>query len=164
MKKIISLVLVIAITLSFISCGEKNTPLTLENIEDYIEINASVKPGYTTRCLFKDDWVNLYKTLDCALTVSGVPGYEFNDVVIEIRCYHIPPKHPDFESVQTIYIDLNLAGNGKGSCSLQTPVATEEWDNISSASYVFYSSSGISSMLDYTAYEIVGVTGTVKEK
>jgi hypothetical protein len=165
MKKFISVLLTLA-CLTLASCGNTVTgtatgvELTVDNFNDYFDISATVKPGTTTMCMYKSDFVYLYKNLECEISFKGNSNYEFKDVVVEVEFYHTAPLNSEFESKKTIYVNLNLAGNGSGSCTVDTPVQTEEWDNISSTTYTFYSEKNISTTLDYASYSIVGVTGT----
>ncbi len=57
MKKIISLFLIITMAFSLCACGaEKGTALTLDNVEDYLEIDGDIAPGTQTRCVYKGEW------------------------------------------------------------------------------------------------------------
>jgi len=134
--------------------------LTTDNFNDYFDISATVKPGTKTMCMYKNDFVDLYKNLECDISFKGNPNYEFQNVVVEIEFYHTAPLNSEFESSKTISVSLNLAGNGYGSCVVDTPVQSEEWDNISATTYTFYSVKNISTTLDYSGYSIVGVSGT----
>ncbi len=174
MKKIfITLICLSLVLLNVVACTAKEmgeekektttTPgieLTVENIEDYIDFDGSVEATDTTRCYYKAKWIYLYSRLECSLSAKGNTNYEFHDVVIGIKFYHIVPITGETSSEKTVYMKLNLAGNGSTSCKLETPAYHEDYDNISSITYAFYSSNGISSALDSTSYEIVSVTGT----
>ena len=164
MKKLLLVLLALLLCCSMISCGSnssKDTSLTLENVKDYIEIDGSVKVNTDTRCTYKDDFVNLVNSLKCTVTAKGNPNYEYKDVVLEIRIYHLHPLTKELISENTIYLDLNLAGNGDSSGVLATPVETEGWENVPGETYAFYSYSGIDSALKTTGYEIVSVSGKV---
>ena len=170
-KKLLVAVLSLCLLLSlFAACDasgkselteDPGIALTLDNINDYIDIKGSVEAGDTTSCLYDGEWVNLYANLDCSITVSGNTNYEYKDVVIGVKFYHYAPLSNDLVSETTKYINLNLAGNGNVKCVLETPVNQEGWDNISTLTYTFYSYKGISSALGKTSYEIVSVEGTV---
>lgn len=164
MKKLLICALCITLILvSFVACdkNEDEIELTIDNIKDYVEIDASVKVGGTTRCKYEDEWVNLYNYFECAAQATGNSHYEYKDVVIGIRFYHHQPITDELISEETVYLKLNLSGSGDVSCQLGTAVEKDGWDNISDITYTFYSNTGIKSALDYTAYEIVSVTGTV---
>ena len=60
----------------------------------------------------------------------------------------------------TIYVNLNLAGNGSGYCYVGIPVLNEEWDSVSHTTYYYYGEERISESMAYTDYEIISVSGT----
>ena len=135
--------------------------LTLDNYDDYIEFDGSVEASSTTRCYHKGDWVYLCNYIECDIAAKGNSNYEYKNVIIGVRFYHVVPITGVTASEETIYIDLNLAGNGSASCRLETPANQEEYNNISQITYTFYSSIGIDSALDNTYYEIISITGSV---
>lgn len=166
MKKFLLLALTLILCINLFSCTQSSseseaTLLTMDNFEDYIEIDGSVKANTDTRCLYDGDWVYLYNSLKCSISATGNPNYEYKDVVIGVRFYHLAPLTNNLVSEETVYMSLNLAGNGDKSCVLATPVDQEEWDDISPMTYAFYSYTGISSALKNTGYEIVSVEGSV---
>ena len=179
MKKILLTLLSLTLCCLMISCdfsylsyfsdsksnqaASKAKPLTLENVDDYIEINGDVTENTTTRCKYDGELINLVNSLKCTVTAKGNPNYEYQDVVLKIRIYHLHPLSKEVVSENTIELDLNLAGNGKASGVLATPVENEEWDNISKITYTYYSPIGIDSALGKTGYEIVGVSGSVEK-
>lgn len=180
MKKIISILLIIcSLTLCLASCGNNNSndsnsntdnnnsnsagvKLTLENYEDYFNIDTNISIGHTTMCKYKGDYEDLVKTLKCEIAFSGNTNYEYTDVVFTVKFVHTGPT--DFinhYSDATILVRVNLAGNGSGSCYVETPVAKTEWDNISLPIHSFYRpNSDISVTMKYSSYEIINVTGT----
>ena len=178
MKKIISILLLICtLTLCFTSCGNNNSNdnnsndnnsndtgviLTLDNYEDYFDIDTNISIGHTTMCQYKGDFLDLVKTLKCEIAFSGNTNYEYTDVVFTVKFVHTGPT--DFinhYADATIIVRVNLAGNGSGSCYVETPVAREEWDNISQPTYAFYRpNSDISVAMGYSSYEVVNVSGT----
>ena len=161
MKKIISLLLTFAVCLSICACT-KNTDieLTLDNIENYFDIEAWVKPGDTTSCMYEEKLVDLYTTIKCSIAFTGNPNYEFVNVVIGIKFTHNNPKMPDYQLETTIYVKLNLAGKGNGSCDIETPIAKEPWNRVSSIAYNAYNANNIINTMNYSNYEFVSVTGT----
>lgn len=161
MKKIISLFLVITMVFSLCACGaEKGTVLTLDNVEDYLEISGTASPGTTTRCVYKGNWIWAYNSLECNVGISGNSNYEYQDVVVGVKVTHLNPLTHEVVSERTLYIDLNLAGKGKAACYLDTSIENEDWENISSESYTCYYQS-IDLSLKFTGFEVVSVTGTV---
>ena len=113
--------------------------------------------------MYGGEFINLVNSLKCAVTSKGNPNYEYQDVVLKIRVYHLHPLSQEVVSEKTIKLDLNLAGNGKASVVLATPVENEEWDNISSITHTYYSPVAIGYALGNTGYEIVGVSGSVEK-
>lgn len=174
MKKIIALLLAIAMCLSFCACGNNDensnsnnnnvntaTALTLDNYENYFDISANISVGHTTMCNYKGDFLDLVKTFQCDISFKGNTNYEYTDVVFTVKFAHeTPDKFIDFYDDTIITVKVNLAGNGSGSCYVETPVAQTEWDNISQTIYAFYRPSEISVIMDYSSFEIVNVTGT----
>lgn len=161
MKKIISLFLVITMVFSLCACGaEKGTALTLENVEDYVEVNGKITPGTQTRCVYRGKWIWAYNSLKCSVDISGNPNYEYQDVVVGIKVTHLDPLTREVVSERILYVDLNLAGKGEDNCYLDTLIESEDWENISLESYTCCYKS-IDLCLQSTGYEIVSVTGTV---
>ena len=183
MKKIIALLLAIAMCLSFCACGnndDKNnnnednsnsntnnsnvntgTALTLDNYENYFDVNANISIGHTTMCEYKGSFLDLVKTFQCDISFKGNTNYEYTDVVFTVKFAHeTPDKFIDFYDDTIITVKVNLAGNGSGSCYVETPVAQTEWDNISQTIYAFYRPAEISAIMDYSSFEIINVTGT----
>lgn len=164
MKKIIVMFMACLLCISIVSCDKSEKKdaieLTLENVEDYLEINPTAKPGYTERCMYLGDWVDLYNSISCNVEIKGNPNYEYENVVVGIRFYHLSVLNKELVSEQTVYVDLNLAGNGDASTMLATPVKIEGWDNISSETHTFYSYENISHAIKTTGYEIVSVQGS----
>ena len=170
MKKIISLFLIVIMCISLFSCGNNDntnananngTQLTLDNYEDYFDVSANIAIGHTTMCEYRGSFLDLVKTLKCDIAFQGNTNYEYKDVVFTIKFAHTgPSKFIDFYDDAVITVKVNLAGNGSGSCYVETPVAQEEWDNISQNTYAFYRPSEISVALGYSSYEIINVTGT----
>lgn len=174
MKKLLLVLLALLFCCLMVSCDSGSSPdipstsesspdipLTMENVEDYIEIDGTVKVNTDTRCTYKDEWVNLVNSLKCSLTAKGNPNYEYKDVILEIRIYHLHPLTKEVISENKVFLDLNLAGNGESSGVLGTLVDIEGWENVSNEAYAFYSSSGIDTALKTTGYEIVSVSGSV---
>ena len=102
MKKMLFILLALLLCYSMISCdsvsspntpstseSSPNIPLTLENVEDYIEIDGTVEVNTDTRCTYKDEWVYLVNSLKCSLIAKGNPNYEYKDVFLEIRIFHL---------------------------------------------------------------------------
>ena len=182
MKRIISsLLLICTLTLCFVSCGNskengnntnsnnsdggnKNVgvELTLDNYEDYFDIDTNISIGHTTMCQYKGEFLDLVKTLKCEIAFSGNTNYEYSNVVFTVKFVHTgPTSFIDHYADSTIIVRVNLAGNGSGSCYVETPVAQTEWDNISLPIYSFYRpNSDISLTMKYSSYEVVSVSGT----
>lgn len=183
MKRIISsLLLICTLTLCFVSCGnsEENgnntnannnngdnnknvgVELTLDNYEDYFDIDTNMSIGHTTMCQYKGNFVDLVKTFKCEIAFSGNTNYEYTNVVFTVKFIHTGPS--DFinhYADATVLVRINLAGNGSGSCYVETPVAKTEWDNISQPIYALYKpNSDISVAMKYSSYEVVSVSGT----
>ena len=166
MKKFFALLLAVIMCFSLCACGNNananaGTELTLDNYEDYFDVNANISTGHTTLCEYKGAFVDLVKTLKCDITFKGNTNYEYNDVVFTVKFTHTGPSNLiDFYDEAIIKIKVNLAGNASDSCYVETPVAREDWDNISPTTYAFYRPSEISVTLGYSSYEIIDVTGT----
>jgi hypothetical protein len=179
MKKIIALFLAITMCLSLCACGDNDDKndnsnndnsnnnnnnvieLTLDNYENYFDIDASIAIGHTTMCEYKGNFLDLVKTFKCDISFKGNTNYEYTDVVFTVKFAHeTPDKFIDFYDDTIITVKVNLAGNGSGSCYVETPVAQTEWDNISQTIYAFYRPSEISVIMDYSSFEIINVTGT----
>ena len=173
-KRLIALLLcVILIIPCLASCNTtkedapKGTELTLENIDDYIELSGTIKAGSMSGLYkYNGEYVDLYSDFSCSMTATGNSHYKYEDVVIEIRFWHVTPlTDGSVSSETTVSLKLNLAGNGEVSCKLDTPakIAKDKGQAITPIMNTFYSYKGISSSLDKTYYEIVNVTGTVTE-
>ena len=176
MKKILLLLLTASLCVSLCACGgsgadtgssgdggkgNSGTALTLDNYENYFDVSASIGKGHTTMCEYKGQYLDLVKTLECSIAFEGNSNYEYTDVVFTIKFVHTgPTKFIEFYDDATITVSVNLAGNGSGSCYVETPVAQTAWDNISNEIYAFYRPAEISVAMDYSSYEIINVTGT----
>ena len=165
MKRIVAALLCMVMVCLVACCSSCSEPedqgieLTLENYDDYFEVDGNVKAGSTTRCMSNDEWVYLCDSLKCDLSISGNSNYEYKDVTIGVRFYHYQPLVGTLVSEETVYINLNLAGNGETTCTLKTPIADEEGDDIPTLIATFYSSRGLSSALEKTGYEVVSIEG-----
>ena len=134
----------------------------LDNYEDYFDIDTNISIGHTTMCQYKGEFLDLVKTLKCEIAFSGNTNYEYSNVVFTVKFVHTgPTSFIDHYADSTIIVRVNLAGNGSGSCYVETPVAQTEWDNISLPIYSFYRpNSDISLTMKYSSYEVVSVSGT----
>jgi len=143
-------------------CG--TVQLNLNNYENYIECTASVKAS--------DKIGSYYTNAECFFDAIGNSHYRYDNVYITISFSHYDKEgynqhlmnmiyllsgHP-VEEVATPYdqemlvVKLNLAGNASDSCKLSTP-----WSKEMSA----YDDTR--AIFDRTIYEVISVSGTVKE-
>ena len=169
MKKIFGLILVVVMCVSLTSCdftsifsgNNGSVELTVDNFKNYFDISFDVSKGEQRKCKFQNDFVYLYEGLKCDISLYGNPNYEYENVTVEIKFTHTGPEVLEHCAENTVSVSLNLAGNGSGSCYLETPVVKEIWDKISYYSNYYYGEERIFDTITYyTDYEIVSVTGT----
>ena len=141
--------------------------LTMENYEDYIDCNATVKVGDS---LYSGSiYGYIYTSAECMFEATGNVHYKYNDVSIVIKFCHydkagytkylknIIAAEPVTEeavpySEATYTVNLNLAGKGSETCELTTP-----WNSEKKA----YTDN--KAIFDRTTFEIVSISGTVQE-
>ena len=152
-------------------CSDCNTiKLTLNNYEDYIECNATVKAGDSLYISSTRGYV--YTSAKCSFEAIGNSHYKYQDVYITIKFSHydragyklylennissllgqpIEEEAIPYDDA-TYTVKLSLAGNGSQTCNLNTPWSSERTDYAE-----------IDTIFDRTYYEIVSITGTVVE-
>lgn len=149
MKKIKVLVLVLAVIFVFTACSMSDNAsneiqLTTENASQYLNFELY---GYPT-----DYSSGSYKKVAAKGTISGIPGYTYNDVTVELSfsySYTYGMNGSD-SCVITASSDLNLAGNGTVSVE---ETARHSGSNRKVVAYM--------SDCECDGYTITSVTGTV---
>lgn len=119
MKKILSLwlamILAFSSMLSLVSCGSNNDEkinLTLSNYEDYISIDSARVYGTGSPTWSSYLSAYQYPNAEGSVSISGVYGYEYTDVVIDITIHF---HYGDDYHEMPISVNLNKGGNGRGS-------------------------------------------------
>ena len=143
--------------------------LTLSNYEKYLTIDATVSAN---SMYYSSLHSNVYHSVDCQFQTTGDSHYKYENVSFVIRFEHYDKEGrqqkfkndlailtgnpitdeaiPYSEAKRTM--NLNLSGNGIVTCVLYTPWSEEK------AAY-----SDIQTVYSRTYYEVISVTGIVKE-
>ncbi len=149
------------------SCGI--IQLTLENYEKYLTVDATLSANSMYYDLIRS---YVYNSVDCQFKTTGNSHYKYENVsfVVQFFLYDREGRLQKFKndlasakgdpiteeavpySKEKFTVNLNLAGNGNASCVLYTPWIDEMSD--------YLDSKGI---YNHTYYEVLSVTGTVKE-
>ena len=144
--------------------------LTLYNYEDYIDCSATVKEGDSL--YYNSTYGYVYTKAECSFKATGNSHYKYSNVYIKIKFSHydlegykqylensiksaigspIEKEAIPYDDA-TYTVSLNIAGNGSKTCELWTP-----WSSEPSA----YSDTD--AIFDRTTYEVISISGTVKE-
>ena len=185
MKKSIALILSIILCFSMISCNNADETvdnaiqLNLENYNDYFDINATTQAASTETWKAvpsnPDSYITTCKGVNFEIDITGNSHYKYSNVEIDIKVSHFTlhgelarlngePVEPFSQKAFTL--QLNLSGNGSGTCYLDTPSGTDYRNNAPPncpclLDVIHYSSSD--AIHDYTHFEITAVRGTVQE-
>ncbi len=144
--------------------------LTLYNYEDYIDCSATVKIGDYLYYHSIEDYVNT--SAECSFKATGNTHYKYDNVYIKIKFSHYDregylqyvtnnlniacgmpiEKEAIPYSERTYTVSLSIAGNGSKTCELTVPWSSEP--------RVYCDTDAL---FDRTTYEVISISGTVKE-
>lgn len=154
--KIISLLMVMILSLCGCSSSggfgnNSSVTLTPDNASDYLTFSLHGGGGDTD---YTSTWGIVYRSLEAYGTISGLPGYEYNNASIILKfTYSLTGADGDSNGryeITTEPISLNIGGNGNVNVTENT------------RREAYYTTSFYESDVECLGYEIVSITGTVK--
>lgn len=144
MKKAITFLLMLAITLSVAACGnsKEKIELTVENFDTYLDVATKITPN--TSSTLHADGIPFYGSsdFDCMITIDGSDNFNYYDVSIDIEytitaygMYYIEPQNYLFDETgeataqKTITVKANISGEGTESKTIYLVPNDNELDD-----------------------------------
>jgi len=144
MKKVITFLLMLAITISVVACGnsKEKIELTVENYDTYLDVTTEITPN--TSSTLRADGIPFYgaSDFDCMITIDGSDNFNYYDVSIDIEytitaygMYYVESEDYLFDETgeasveKTITVKANISGEGSESKTIYLVSNNDELDD-----------------------------------